>query len=88
MYCAKGTCKQQCQECASDFDNGIDHYADCEDPLNCNCENLVPCPRCNGQGYVYGGIFGENIDTCPYCEEGLVLKSEFNYILGTWQKSY
>lgn len=83
MYCIKGTCKQQCAECKADFDNGIDHYADCEDPLNCNCENIIPCPKCGGYGFNEIGIFGQGIETCHFCEDGFVLRSEYDSIISS-----
>lgn len=58
-----------------DYNNGIDHWQDCEDPLNCNCADLVTCPTCDGYGFVIVDYSGDK-DSCPnpHCEEGLIHK--------------
>lgn len=62
-----------------DYDNGVDHYADCDDPLNCNCDNLIQCPKCQGYGIIEVNM-NDSPQGCPYCDEGLVLISEYDSI--------
>lgn len=72
MYCIKGHCEDQCDMCKSDFDNGVDHWADCEDPLNCNCAELIPCQTCQGYGFESTSD-GRNEDCSnPHCEYGFM----------------
>lgn len=61
-----------------DFNDGRDHWADCDDPLNCRCDEFVVCPACNGYCTI-NVIFGHEQD-CPYCEEGMVHKDDFDSV--------
>ena len=70
------TIKEPYEPSKEDYDNGIDHWAECEDPWNCNCEDFIECHTCNGYGFVIKGNFGDT-QTCINikCEEGLIHKN-------------
>lgn len=44
----------------------MDHYADCEDELNCDCANIFQCQTCYGYGTELDKDYCSNVN----CEDG------------------
>ncbi len=63
-----------------DYNNGIDHWGDCDDPLNCNCEDFLLCPKCGGSSTLFNHGNPRWDRDCHHCDYGFVHKDDYDRI--------